>query len=239
MSNINQVTNDSKENKYAIKVEETLPFDATLKSQYITTLDLCKIINGLFRPVFADYEACMTYIDPNGNVQVDPYFKEHGTVNGKQKNIKPFNQKNNNNDIMARLRSVSNNNTGRNIDLTDETKEALSEFMIGPYNNNKVNWSQCVFEITERSYNGYSVYLKVRAVDVYKIIKKVFGNTNEEGNYVDYKIDIIKPTGMMISGATNNFLLTITQLDTKMVEELYKEIGMIPSQGTIPMVRDC
>ena len=226
-----------------ITVEETQEFDSLLKSKITTTFDLAKTINGLFRPIFSDYEGCLIAPDQFGVLQLSLYFKDKGDPGTSQiKNLESVIQKADKSDAMARIRNINRMNSSQKYDLSDLTKEALSEFMFGynPNNNQKINWKQHVTELTERQqYNAYSVYVRVSGLDIMKVIKKIYGNKLENGSYIDYQATIIKPTVANNAGGVNsNFLINISQLDTKQVEKLCMEVGMVPTVGAIQFIRE-
>lgn len=224
-----------------IKVVETQEFDGLLKSKITTTFDLAKTINGLFRPIFSDYEGCLIYPDQWGVLQLTLFFKDKGEAGPNQiKNLESVIQKADKNDAMARIRNINNLNSSQKYDLSELTKDALEEFMIGYNPNAKFNWKSSVVELTERQpYNAYSVYVRVNGLDIMKVIKKIYGNKLENGNYIDYQVNIIKPTASNNMGGMNsNFLINISQLDTKLVEKLCMEVGMVPTTGAIQFIRE-
>lgn len=225
------------EKKSKITVEEVQPFDGLLKSKITTTFDLSQVVNKLFRPVFSDYEGCTILPDQFGTFQLTLFFKDKGAAeNGKIKNIQSIIQPTEKSNVMARIHNLNRANSASKFELTDETKEALDEFIRHPSNQN-IDWKRFTVETTERTYTGgYNIYIKVLNVDLYKILRKIYGG-KIDGNYMEYQISMIRPTMQLSNGTNTNYLINISQLDTKMVENLYTEMGMIPTQGTF-IVRD-
>lgn len=83
------MTNESKQKreKVTLTLDQHPDFQVTNDGSLKTSSDLCKIINGLFKEVFADYIGCRVYVDINANpaeamnplsqahpVQVELYF---------------------------------------------------------------------------------------------------------------------------------------------------------------------
>lgn len=224
--------------KSKINVEQPYEFDGLLKSKITTTFELSQVINRLFKPIFHDYEGCTILPDQFGIFQLTLFFKDRGEKDpGKIKNVQSITQKAEKNDIKLRIQNLNRANSASRFELTDETKEALEEFIRRPQNQ-KVNWKQHVIEVTEKASpytNAFNVYTKVMNLDLYRILRKIYGG-RIDGTYMEYQISMIRPTNQ--GNATNsNFLINISQLDTKMVEKLYTEMGMVPTQGTF-IVRD-
>lgn len=225
-----------------LRVEEPEEFDGLIKSKIITSIELAKKINSLFRPTFSDFEGCTLMPDQSGMFQVSLYFKDKGNPGPAQiKNISSIMvNTNGKSDVMARITNMNRINSSKKYDLTEQTKQALTEFMFNGvinYNKNSVNWGQCVTEASENAYNGYSIFVRVANLDIMKIIKKIYGN-KINGSNVEYQMSIIRPTNGQINTPNANFLINISQLNTKQVEKLCYEIGMVPVQGNLPIIRD-
>lgn len=224
------------EKKTRIALEEITEFDGLLKSKITTTFDLSQVVNKLFRPVFQDYEGCTILPDQFGTFQLTLFFKDKGEAeNGKIKNITSIIRKvEDKNDVMTRIQNLNRANSSSKFELTQETKDVLEEFIRKP-NGQNINWKQFVVESTERTYGGgYNIYIKVLNIDLYKILRKIYG-AKVDGSYMEYMISMIRPTSNQ--GGSVNYLINISQLDTKMVEDLYAQMGMIQPQSTF-IIRD-
>lgn len=222
-----------------ITVDETQEFDGLLKSKITTTFDLAQVVNTLFRPVFNDYEGCTILPDQFGMFQLTLFFKDHGKAeNGKIKNIQSIIQKiDDKSNVMQRIQNLNRSNSSSKFELTAETKEALEEFIRRPGNSQNIDWKRYVVETTERTnLGGINIYVKVLNVDLYKILRKIYGS-KVDGSYMEYMISMIRPAAQISNGTNTNYIINISQLDTKSVEKLYVEMGMVPTQGTF-IVRD-
>lgn len=216
---------------------EPLEFDGVMKSKLTTTISLAKTVNQLFRPVFTDYEGCIIAPDQFGQLQAALYFKDKG-MNGRDNSIKtlvPVTERVQGTSPIDRIARMNLRNSNKSYDVSEDTKEILSEFIYS--RGDKVNWSQHIVEQTERNYNGYSIYVKVIGIDLVRLVRKIYGG-KIDGSRIDYNVSIVKPIGMsMVGGVNQNYLINIQQLDSKEVERLASEIGVVPVQGNIPMVR--
>lgn len=217
---------------------EPLEFDGVMKSKLTTTISLSKTINQLFRPVFVDYEGCIIAPDQFGQLQVALYFKDKGQAMREDsiKTLVPVTERVQGSSAIDRIMKMNLRNSSKSYDISKETKDILSEF-IYTRGNAKVNWNQHIVEQTERNYNGYSIYVKMIGLDLVRLVRKIYG-AKIDGSRIDYNISIVKPIGMDVTGGANqNYLINIQQLDSKEVERLASEIGVVPVQGNIQMVR--
>ena len=216
---------------------EPQPFDGVMKSKLTTTIALSKTINQLFRPIFSDYEGCIIAPDSYGQLQVALYFKDKG-MRGTDETIKtliPVTERVKGTTAIDRVMQMNLRNSSKSYDISKDTKDILSEF-IYTRGNSKVNWNQHILEQTERQYNGYTIYVKIVGLDLVRIVRKIYGG-KLDGSRIDYNISIIKPIGADVNGFNQNFLINIQQLDSKEVERLANEIGVVPQVGAIQMVR--
>lgn len=236
MVQTNTQQQQQKEKGASIDIEQ-MEFGGTLKTELTTTLDLANLVNSIFKPIFHDYVGCVILPNQFGqSLELSLFFKDKGVpTNGSVKNlVNAVDANTRGASPMDRIRNMNIRNSNKVYSLTDETKEALSEFIFSRPGQN-INWNQLVYEVAEQSFNGHQIYVKVCGLDLLKILRKVYGKRNN-GSYNDYSINIIKPL-MQVSNMDSNYLVSILQLDTKRVEELCKKIGMMPAQGNIAMVR--
>jgi len=230
------VTNSStnEEQKVMARIEiEPIPFDGLLKSKIISTIELSKLVNSVFKNAMADYEGCIILPAQNGQFDCTLYFKDHGPIRGQGdqiKNLISITGPNRGVSAVDRITAFNNRTSNKLYSLSEETKQILSEFM-AVRKDQKINWNQHVFEQAEATYNANIVYLKVCGIDIVKILKKIYGG-KIDGDRCDYNITLMRPTGM------NNYLISIQQLDTKEVEKLALSVGIIQTGNSIAMIRD-
>lgn len=166
------------------------------------------------------------------------------------------------NDLMARINSINSRAIpGKNITLTDETREMLDEFFLYPYRkiitvkkqddsgktvHEKVSVpaydEKLIYEVTDAGQTSpmnYGAYLKVTNLDVIALLRKIYGSKNELGHSVDYELRAIRPIqnyGMMPSNTINS-LLQLSRLDCSKVDEMYKTLGMMSVVSGLPINR--
>lgn len=89
--------------------------------------------------------------------------------------------------------------------------------------------------------NAQSRYVKVVNLDLLLLLKSIYGNKNELGHYVDYRIKEIRPIPVPMSnmiGNVLNSLVSVEQLDCYAVEKNYNALGMLSMVGgQIPIIR--
>ena len=227
----NSSTNENQKAMARIEIEP-IPFDGLLKSKIISTIELSKLVNSVFKNAMADYEGCIILPMQNGQFDCTLYFKDHGPVRGGDqiKNLVSITGPNRGVSAVDRITAFNNRTSNKLYALSEETKQILSEFM-AVRKDQKINWNQHVFEQAEATYNANIVYVKVTNIDIVKILKKIYGG-KIDGDRCDYNITLMRPTGM------NNYLISIQQLDTKEVEKLALSVGIIQTGNSIAMIRD-
>lgn len=234
----NQKVQNQNQQEEPLRLEVTpIKFDGLIKSKLITTIGLGKLIWNLFKPVFPEYEGCVILPDQTGQLQLTLYFKDKGKLADQNliKAVAPVGMNQPSSSAFERIASINQRLSSKKFELTKDAKEILSEFY-WVRNNSKVNWNNFVTEVTSQDYNGYSVHLKVAGLDINRVLRKIYG-TKVDGSRVDYAISIVKPIGADASGLLQNYLIAIQQLDTREVENLAKEVGVVPIQGSIPMLK--
>ena len=222
---------------------DTEVFSSTTKSKLTTTLDLAGEINQIFRPIFADYEGCTLMPDNMGNLQATLYFKDKGAITDpadkRIKNLESAVAPTKGASPIDKINALNARNRNKAYTLTEETKQVLEEFILKRSRDGKVNWKEITAEVTEQSHYGYQIYVKVSGIDIISILRAKYGNKSEgeKGSPVQYAILFNKPLSPMPGVAATNYLITITQLDVREVETLCKNVGMMPVQGNIPIIR--
>lgn len=245
--NNNQEVAKEQKDKARISVK-AIEFKGTFKSELTTLVDLCVEVNKLFRPIFANYDGCVISLNGyNGQLETSLYFKATPNAasydNDKIKAVVPRAEllKRNNN-ALDRITSFNMRTSTKQYDATQEFKEMMEEFMsMSAFGGGKkINWNNLIVERVENGnqqfYNTYNILVEVKGLDILKILRKIYGK-NVDGNRVDYNINLVKPMGNNVMGPGTNYMINIQQLNTSEVEKLANKVGMIPSVGTIPIVR--
>lgn len=239
LGNYQQKGGDNRPKRGYLEVQP-LPFDSTIQTKAITTVELCYSINKLFNSICQDYDGSIIVMNQFGNLELVLYFSDKGepTDSSKFKNLINTSVVKKTDSALDRLKRVSTRNFSRTFELTDDTKDLLEEFMnIRP--NQKVNWANRnnVTEVSQQtSYSNAAnkISVKVTGLDLQKILRKIYGS-KINGNKVDYQLTVVTPIGQMV-GSYANYLMTLSRLDCSKLEELCTSAGMMPVHNSIPMV---
>lgn len=258
-----QTKTESKTPSIRIEVQPE-PFDGTLKSKYVTSQDLSDMVNSVFKTTMHDYYGCailpvesvnfalgnqlqggkMTYQpSSSSNLVLLLYFIDKGEAPAQS--YKCIRTPEVGNNMVARMNAISFNRSNRTYILTEEAKSILTPFVEDSHNNNgKIRWEDISAEVNESSGVGNIAYgsricVSVR-IDLLKVIKEVY-KTKIGDHYMDYAVSLIRPlVGINPSpygNVSSNFIVSITQLDNKEVENLCKKVGMVANQSNLYMIR--
>ena len=237
MSNVAtaQKANDETKVVPKIEVEETLPFDANIKSCFINTIELASVVDNLFCPAMQDYVGCKISLAdgslpdilkaeiPMGKLYVSLFFKDRSGSgdNCPIKNVTPRSLSKGKTKFDSLLR-MSGQNAGRIYDVTQETYEALDEFRFFP--NRKTNWNYLTSEIVSNygfsgTYNQ-EIVACITGLDLEKIINKIYGTRTEEGIFQYQAVPV-----QIVANVNGEYVIQITQLDMRKLDDMRKSLG--------------
>ena len=263
--NNNQQGDNQQEQKrepVRINVVEPCEFDSLTESMFITSTDLCKMINGLFAGLFADFigssiqcntaavgnmNGVQVYPNPDGilnDIPLNAYyvnliFKDRGNEikKGEVKTMISLNNNTNNGastgislkERYARLNGILM--SSRNYKISDETKEAVEEFMIVPRNikfNDKF-WNNRVIEYTEGIAvgmydNKFVSHCKIIGLSLEKLIAKIYGAKDENGNSVEYLVTPCVLPHLGLQNGTGISMFQVSRMDTKNFKTLISSL---------------
>ena len=189
---------DSKKDSLRVDIEpmEFEPIGETLR---IDSKTLAEQISAMFKSIFFDYAGTSIRYE-NGHFITQLFFKDNGkpedTGDPRVKSVinltDPIDNTNLNDiSFFDKKRIINNRYNTKLYDLTDETKEFLSQFLYGGKNNNKPNnkkaWAQKLTDIRTPLGNGYmnmfnqgyraeEVALRVSGVNLFPILKTLYGD---------------------------------------------------------------
>lgn len=236
-NNMNQNNNNQQQREPLSISIEPIEFDGLLKTKFTTTVELSKMVNEIFRPVFSDYEGCLILPNQAGGFDTVVYFCDKGVKDERLKALRPVVQQGNQLNISQRINNINRRFQNKTYELTEDAKDVFGEFIIKERNVNKIRWNQIVTEKAENNYNSCVIHVQLRGLDIMKIIKKIYG-ASVKGNRTDYSMKLERGIGIAnTAGFCANYLVSILQLDTKEVERVAQSVGMVPLSDTIPMVR--
>lgn len=246
MSNNN--TNTKRE-PMMIEVTEPQKFDKLASTTLETTQRLAKRINKLFSTVFADYYgAVVSCAAGNGNVNaqqmfmVELHFKPvpAGAINPNDNRMRAFApiDEAKGDDVVSGVKSVWNNfRTSAKYQMTKETAEVLSDFMLPNLNINPFDaktYDQYKAEYVDNSHFGMApAMVRVTGLDLTKLVKKIYGDKNADGKRVDYGVLPYGPVTPNINNpmvqTTANWRVIIMQIEAEKAFDLAAEFGLIPA----------
>lgn len=221
------------------------------KSKLITTKDLCKLVNKVFRPTMPEFEGSRIFV--NGNeIVTELFFMERRNASFENGAIKVLQRKSDKAKEESRRGNgfgiISNYNNRNKVatayDLTEFGQDALSEFIdsrnFKNYNDSIVNWNKCLNEITERNmYGNSNVFVKV-TIDIHKILGKIYGTKSANGP-VFYEVGLVRPLMQMRDPSGNIFvrdwMFNIVQLDKGILDKALSDAGIGANTGDLGIIR--
>jgi len=218
---------------YKIEFDQRPALDYVGKSCYITSDELCRTTNEIFREIFADYEGCQFEVT-QGEPTMNLFFNHAKYDEGAHTAVSMGNVANTGNDTLnrIRLRDQSMKNGDRYY-ITDDGKDILTKLLTNRfYNNGKPNWAQLVAETVDR--NPYNLYMpqqlpqftKIRQIDLGRLVGYIYGRKDRDGSDIEYMVHnagAINP--MMANVPAKNFMLVVTAVLSDNVKALYEKLG--------------
>ena len=232
----------TEETKAKINVNEHAPFGGNMKCNLMSRMEMAEIVSSLFGGVFRDYAGCKIRINDGrglpavvntiapGALYVDLYFKDQSadTSSDKIATLSIAGKKKDGDDkasLSERYTRVMGTIPGRMYVVSKETYECLEEFM---FNGPRTQWNNHTQEITTQM-NPYSkdeVLVTISGLDLNKIIAKIYGTKTEEGRY-----EYMAAPSTVIPNKTEEFIMTVTQLDLETVTDLQNTLGIYTSNA--------
>ena len=253
-NNVTMVNNEKTE----IRIQPE-PFHWNVKTEITTSMKLADKISSFFAGIFKDYSGCqirindghgypsaMQYI-PSGAVYVNLYFSTKYEINNtgelfaiatkEMKTVDPrVNWENNRNvpkkeqlcaptSSYLNLTSIYSNSNA--FEISKDMKDILAKYTFEGEDN--VRWTDHLFEeITSIGVydSGTETVLNVSGIDINKIIADIYGINNGEKRY-DYSVN----PSTIIPNRAGEFIVQISQLDTRVVRELQNALGVFNNNG--------
>gem|GEM_PF-2550863 len=235
-------TETAKTEKCRITVSDHPEFKGDMKTNIISTIDMAKVISELFAPVFHDYYGCNIRINdgsalptvaasmPIGTLYVDLYFKDQGDESkGEIKNLRPYGydekkaaekKEDSKPSLAERYNKVAGAGIGHAFVVTKDTKEALEVFM---RSGDRTRWNEHIQEISTpmSAYGKEEVVVCVSGLDLNKLITEIYGDKTDDGRF-----EYVATPSTMIPGKSNEFIMQVCQLDTGVVREIQRSLGI-------------
>lgn len=229
--------------EFKIVVEENDSFDPITDSTYMTSTAFGEKVSALFKSVFRDCEGCAFEINQQGQAYIAVYFNHNEAPDdgsraaAVSRNIGAGS--NVSNETIRRIRDNDNRNRfGDRYYLTKEGKEGIDDFLFDyllTRNNGKIQWDRITADVSQQGqmYGQRALqYTKVSMLDPVKLASIIFGDTDENGERVEYGVSVLKSAPQMSIG---NFqpvwILEIKRVFEKSLVGVCNSLGLAPSSG--------
>ena len=241
---------------FRIKLNNPVEFSPIASAIYITSTDLCKLTNEIFKSVFVDCEGSKFEVAPN-NGNIDPVFNQpfisvafnHGTYpEGSERGIE-LTGKLSNHDVLSYIRYHDMKVTeGDRYSITEDAKDAFMPLLnMRAYNNGNPNWKNIVVEFSEGQDWEQSIYnfsanqrphgpvqfTKVMFLDPSRICKLIFGDKDSSGDLLDYGVTPVACRNSVLPYSRNNeYILQITRVYNSEINSMFDKFG-VSTQSSI------
>jgi len=216
----NTIENKVEETKEVLKItmDNPVDFEPVGDIKITSTDELGKIINDVMVQAFADYCGCSLqcqFVPDRGYVVIPKlYFnvlKKEQYTDDKYFCFKTL-ESQPKSDIIGRVQRLSQISATNSVkvDITDDGKSVLEDFIITPNKNVKFEWNGAYNVLATAT----ETYIEVYKLDMLKFVRLIFGDTDANGSALYYQIT---PTGVI--GGNNpykkadNWSLNIVRLN--------------------------
>ena len=232
-----------------IKIIDPIPFSGDVMTDFTTSADMAEVINSVFAPIFHDFHGSRVCVNdgsdptifaaglPMGALYVDLFFKDFGEVKSDDKGgypiknltsrIAPIKTDDGAAPTLQQRIAAYNGNIGnaRAYNVTNETFDILSKFMtFGP----RTRWMDLVHEETLPSapYGKDQILVSIHGIDLNRLVGEIYGTRTKEGNF-EYSCNM----STIIPGKNREFIIEIKRLDTAVVGDLQRKLGIYAAQA--------
>lgn len=233
-----------------VKAGNHLAFAGDMRTNLISSYDVCDIVSDFFKSAFADYHGCNIFVNdgratfpvvrdyvPMGKIYVELYFKYTGTNSEdlipnlvRMGQTHTSENKSLGDSFQFVCQANSGASTGRMFNVTKETKEALEEFMFNNPGTFNINWNYFIQEIGSPMAivgSKEEVYVCITGLSLDKILTKIYGAKTEEGEF-----EYITTPATIIPSNVREFIMQVTRLDLATVRRLQRQLGVY--SGNVP-----
>lgn len=223
--------------KYTLEIETPEDFTEDASTMILTSNELCKYTNELFRALFADYEGCQPDMS-NGRFSLTLVFNHPKHEDGVHYAVEMPGKDNVSNNIISRTRAYDRlAREGDRYSITEDGKDILTDFVFRNLVNRdgKVNWGTIMSEFTEKTtfYGPGTQYTKIFNIDPKAVCFAIFGKKGDDNAKVDYSVDV---KGAINNGGDPryaNYVLFITRANTDRLLKTYEKLGIGVAGSTI------
>lgn len=230
-----KTNNVAEENRTPYSIEmDPIPFEEDFSGKYITSVQLCKLTNQLYRAGFADYAGC-TFEVINGLPIMSFYFNHTRPTEDGVYACERGDGKTAGNTILDRTRTRDRQmREGDRYKITEDGKDVIVKLLHHRFfNNGKAQWGNVVSDITDRSaatfYNPNAAVqmTKITGIDPRRICAVLWGDEAECDYGLEVKANLAVGTPGMPGAQQNpNYLLSITKAFSENIKKTYESLGI-------------
>jgi hypothetical protein len=213
---------------------------------FITSQELCGLINSYFRPVFDDYEGSKFKIDPYGVPYMSVFFNHRAYPDDAVRGFTPDIEKDRyNNETLRRIKRQNRLNRfgADQYSITQDAKDVFDDYIYAyRYNRvegvnlrnskGKVQWDNVAMGSTSQPMApNYSfmqprqeVLSEIIGIDPTIVFEKKFKKKGVNTTYA-YEVTLNR------SISPDNWLLSVMQYDSTQVENAIKKAGIVNPNG--------
>ena len=240
---MSEVTEKKEERKqYSVEVDP-MPFEPDFSGKFISSTDLCRLVNEYFRAAFCDFEGS-TFAMEQGFPTISLYFNHNKDVEGVRACERAAG-KSVGNSIIDKTRGRDLQfREGDRFQITDDGIDIIKPLLVPRlFNQGKPNWKQIVADITDRTSTNMFQPMqarqltKISGIDPRQICSILWGNKDDNGEYIDYgvevKADLNIRAGIMPGQQAPNYVLAITRAYNGNIQKTYEKFGINVAGSTI------
>ena len=250
MTDVKTTTNNPKKEPTRIVVTTPEKFEKLASTSLETTQRLAKRINKLFQTAFADFYGSTIYCmsgngntAPNQQFMVELHFKPMtaGSIpasDGRVRAFQPIDERADATDLVGNLKRLRGTySSSARFQMTNDAAEILSEFVmpgitVDPFKPETFNGIKAEY-VDNVQFGQAPVMVKVGSIDLVRLIRKIYGDKNQDGKRVDYGII---PYGPVVPNMNNqmvannaNWRVIMMQVEADKTFDIAAEFGLIPA----------
>lgn len=232
----NTKTTDQERKPFEVQIDDHYDFDGIASTKFITSIQFCKMVSDLLHNVFSDFEGCMFEPTVQGMEPTIALVFDHDdhTNDSLPCAMERAGSSKSGSSIIdrGRARDFYNRNGDRFLlteDGQDFVKTILSRRM---FVNGKIDFKKIVGEYSEPNMNSFYYqqpvpYTKVSYISISRICQLLFGNGKDENDNVEYIANVVPFNGGFNGyNRTNNYILTLTKVSAKEINDFCGQIGL-------------
>ena len=227
-----------KRDPYKIELAENVPFNSIASSVYISSSDLMKLVNELFRGAFADFEGSVFETARNAGIGAEPtvsLFFNHGKYEDQPTACERSNGKNVGNALLDRTRNRDRQiMEGDRYIISEDGKDVIAPLLTQRnFNNGNPNWKLLVGDFVDTASTGFFTmtqapqYTKISGLSINKLCSLIYGEKLNGKNY-EYDVKIAGGINTPWGGSpqlTVNYMLIVNRVDRDEVAKVYEKLG--------------